>query len=481
MGRSLFSKLLMGYLTIFMITLAALTAAITFIYQSFVFSEKENTLSRGALEVVRQYEAWTRGEIGQEGFFKAVDAIGAVMDSKIYVLDVDGEALAEYHASAVTEDTDSSYIVGDLMSIMNGQEVFRRREYSAERDTYMVYHGTPMTADGVAEGAILQYSPVERIRAGLFQIYFQIWGVGLIMGVAGVLVIYLYSARTARFMRELERAANQIAAGEPVEDVATAGSDELSQFIEAFNEMKTKLEQIETMRRDFLASISHELRTPLTSVLGFIQGMEDGLVTKEETPAVLDIIQQETRRLINLTGDILDLVKMENGVGELFPERFRVFEALTFIIGTLNVKEKKPGLQVEMLCPDDLFIVADADRFRQIMLNLLSNAIKYTDPPGKVSVEAERQGRWAAFCVIDTGAGIEAEELPLIFERFYRSDKSRQSSTGGSGLGLSIAKAMVEQHGGQLRIESKTGEGTKAWFTMPMSAEDAGVHAQPAP
>ena len=467
MFKSLFSKLLITYLAIFVITLAALTAAITLIYQDFVFAEKQMTLARGAKEAELQYEAWIRGEIGQEGFYKAIDAIGAVMDSKIYILDVDGEALVQYYAAADKEARGSSYIVSDLVGIMNGQEVFRRREYSSERDTYMVYHGMPMTVDGTVEGAILQYSPVERIRSGLFEIYLQIWGVGLVMGIAGILVIYLYSSRTTKSLRELERAAFQIASGEAVEDIVSPGNDELSHLIDVFNEMKGKLEQIETMRREYIASISHELRTPLTSILGFIQGLEDGLVTPEESPLVLDIIQQEARRLISLTGDILDLVKMENGVGELFPERFRVIEALTFIIGSLNIKEKKPGLQVEMLCPEDLTIYAEMDRFRQIMLNLLSNAIKYTDPPGRVSVEVESRDAWAKVSVIDTGIGIEPEELPLIFERFYRADKSRQSKTGGSGLGLNIAKAMVEQHGGQIGVESKVGVGTTVWFTMP--------------
>jgi signal transduction histidine kinase len=332
----------------------------------------------------------------------------------------------------------------------------------------MVYHGMPMAVNGAVEGAILQYSPVERIRSGLFQIYMQIWGVGLVMGIVGVILIYLYSARTTKSLRELQRAASQIAAGESAEDIVSPGNDELSHLIQVFNEMKSQLEHIENMRRDFIAGISHELRTPLTSILGFVQGMEDGLVSQKEMPGVLDIIQRETRRLINLTGEILDLVKMENGASELFLERFRVFEALTFIIGSLNIKEKKPGLQVEMLCPEDLYIVADSDRFRQIMLNLLSNAIKYTDPPGVVSVEVERKGRWVLFEVIDTGVGIEAHELPMVFERFYRADKSRRTSTGGVGLGLNIAKVTVEQHGGQIGIESNVNEGTKVWFTMPV-------------
>ena len=468
MFRSSFSRLLAGYLAIFVITLAALTAAITFIYQDFVFSEKRVSLARGAREVELQYESWIRGEIGQEGFFKAIDAIGAVMDSKIYVLDVDGEALIQYHAGAPGVAEGGSYIVDDLLNIMNGREVFRRQEYSAERDTFMVYHGAPLSVDGAPEGAILQYSPVERIFGGLFDIYIRVWGVGAVMGVIGVALIYFYSARTTKSLRELERAALRIAAGETVEDIAIPGSDELSHLITVFNEMKEKLEQIETMRRDFIAGVSHELRTPLTSILGFVQGMRDGLVAPEEHYAVLDIIQQETRRLINLTGEILDLVKMENEIGELFPERFRVIEALTFIIGSLNIKEKKPGLQVDMLCPEDLYITADTDRFRQIMLNLLSNAINYTPATGRISVEVARAGKWARITVIDTGIGIEPEDLPLVFERFFRADKSRHSDTGGSGLGLNIAKAMVELHGGAIGIDSTPGKGTRVWFTMPV-------------
>jgi signal transduction histidine kinase len=290
------------------------------------------------------------------------------------------------------------------------------------------------------------------------------------VAVLSAVVIYIYAAKTTRSLRDMEWAAARLASGEPVEDLANVGNDELGRLVEVFNEMKRKLEQIENIRRDFLAGISHELRTPLTSILGFVQGMADGLVSERETPGVLNLIQEETRRMISLTGEILDLAKLENGVGDMFPERFRVFEALTFIIGTLNIKEKKPGLRVEMLCPEDLYVTADADRFRQIMLNLLSNAIKYTEPPGVVTVAADRQGKWAKFGVIDTGAGIGAEELPLVFERFYRTDKSRHSGTGGAGLGLNLTKAMVEQHGGRIWIESVLGQGAKIWFTLPLDS-----------
>jgi len=177
--------------------------------------------------------------------------------------------------------------------------------------------------------------------------------------------------------------------------------------------------------------------------------------------------------MINLTGEILELVKLESGPAELYIEKFSVFEAMTFIVGSLNINEKKPGLQVEMICPQDLYIYADADRFRQIMLNLLSNAIKYTEPPGTILIEVKDEEEQTRISVIDSGCGIDETEIDYVFERFYRTDKSRHSNTGGAGLGLNVAKTLVEQHGGKIGIESRLGEGTKVWFTIPHHKEEA--------
>jgi signal transduction histidine kinase len=460
----MFAKLLFGYLVIFALTLAAFTAAMSFIYQGVVFADKEKALARSGAVVNRQINNMYQGALGQEGLDEALYSIGYGMDARIYALEINWEDLASLQASADT----SGELARDLISIMQGKEVFRKQKYNRPTDSYMVFYGMPLLVDGIPRGAIIQYSPVEQIRSGLFQVYRQIWAIGAFVAVLSAVVIYLYAARTAKSLRDMERAASRLASGEPVEDLANVGNDELGRLVEVFNDMKRKLERVENIRRDFLAGISHELRTPLTSILGFVQGMSDGLVAEREMPGVLTIIQEETRRMISLTGEILDLAKLENGVGDMFPERFRIFEALIFIVGTLNVKEKKPGLRVEVFCPDDLYVTADTDRFRQIMLNLLSNAIKYTDPPGTIAVRVERQGKWARFGVIDTGVGIDATELPLVFERFYRTDKSRHSGTGGAGLGLNITKVMVEQHGGRIWIESVPGQGTKIWFTLPV-------------
>lgn len=467
MFKSLFAKLVAGYLIIFIFTLAAFSAAMSFIYQEFVFMEKEKALELGGKEVSRQIISYKMGNIGREDLETTMDSVGYVMDSRIYALELDKESLHN-QLDSLNESGTGSNLVSDLSKIMEGQEVFRKQEYSIELDSYVVFHGMPWEINGEVQGAILQYSPVEKIRSGIMKMYLQIFGIGAAISVLSAIVIYCYSANVSKPLRAMEKAASQLASGQTVEDIeVVSANDEVGRLVVAFNTMKQKLEQVENVRRDFIAGISHELRTPLTSILGFVQGLQDGLVPKDEVPVTLNIIQDETRRMINLTGEILDLVKLESGPGELYMERFRVFEAMAFIVGSLNINEKKPGLSVEMICPEDVYVYADADRFRQIMLNLLSNAIKYTDAPGKILVEVKDQESFTEFSVADSGIGIDAEEIGFVFERFYRTDKSRHSNTGGAGLGLNVAKALVEQHGGEIGIESKLGEGTRVWFTIP--------------
>lgn len=467
MFKSLFAKFVAGYLIIFMITLAAFSAAMSFIYQEFIFSEKQKALAQGGQEVARQIVAYRNGTIGREELEITMNSVGYVVDARIYALELDLHSLEDQLEEVEIQGNGGSNLIPDLYRMMQGEEVFRKQEYSVELDSYVVFHGMPWSVEGVPKGVVLQYSPVEKIRSGILNMYLQIWLVGGIISLLSAIVIYGYSANVSKPLRAMEKAAAQLASGETVEDIQVVSTnDEVGRLVVAFNTMKQKLEQIEKLRIDFIAGISHELRTPLTSLLGFVQGIQDGLVKQEEIPAVLDIVQDETRRMINLTGEILELVKLESGNSELYLEDFRLFEALTFIVGTLNLHEKKPGITLEMICPNDLFVRADADRFRQIMLNLLSNAIKYTEAPGQILIEVEDFGNKVKITVEDSGCGIEKEEIPYVFERFYRTDKSRHSNTGGAGLGLNVTKALVEQHGGEIGIDSDVGIGTKIWFLL---------------
>jgi signal transduction histidine kinase len=195
--------------------------------------------------------------------------------------------------------------------------------------------------------------------------------------------------------------------------------------------------------------------------------MSDGLVAEEEREAVLDIIQDETRRMIRLTGEILEMVKLETGSEKLYPEPFEILEAVTFLLESLKIHEIRPNLNMVLNISPNLRAFADADRFRQIMINLINNAMKYTEDSGSIRISARRTGEMIEISMRDTGRGIAQEQLPYIFERFYRADKSRHAATGGAGLGLNIVKSLVELHGGEIRVWSQLGEGTEFAFTIP--------------
>lgn len=227
--------------------------------------------------------------------------------------------------------------------------------------------------------------------------------------------------------------------------------------------------RLEQMRRDFVANVSHELRTPLTSIRGFLQAIDEGVV--QEPGAVrryVKVMLQETLRLIRLTHTLLDLSRL-TGTTRLAVAPVPVALAIEGALASLEprIEEKKLGVQVDV--PADLPpALADRDRLNQILINLLDNAIRFTPPGGRIAVRAQAGREGLLVSVQDTGAGIAPEDLPHIWERFYKADKSRRG--GGTGLGLVIVKELVEKHGGAVEAQSRPGQGSLFRFSLPAAA-----------
>lgn len=225
----------------------------------------------------------------------------------------------------------------------------------------------------------------------------------------------------------------------------------------------TDLKKLEQMRKDFVANVSHELKTPITSIKGFSETLLDGAMEdKQALEAFLKIILQESDRLQSLVHDLLDLSKIEQQNFHLSIQPFNLSETLEEVIKILAQKaaDREISLQLQK-DKDAIFVDGDRDRIKQIFLNLINNAITYSpDGENVVTSIKEKDGK-IYIDVQDTGIGIEVEEIPRIFERFYRVDKARSRNSGGTGLGLAIVKHLVEAHKGQISVESKIGEGTK--------------------
>ncbi len=231
----------------------------------------------------------------------------------------------------------------------------------------------------------------------------------------------------------------------------------------------TESVRAEEMQRQFVANVSHELRTPLTSIRGFVEPLLDGTVEDPERQRkYLEIIRQETIRLTNLIAELLELTRLETGAEALRIARVDFAELVEDALVQMEAQWRRKELQVDTELGESLWVEVDGDRMRQVLLNLLDNAIRYTPPGGKIQIKAQLAADQLKVSVSDTGVGIPPEELPRIWQRFYKVDRARARDDAGTGLGLSIVKHIVEAHGGQVWADSTPGRGTTVGFSIPV-------------
>lgn len=233
----------------------------------------------------------------------------------------------------------------------------------------------------------------------------------------------------------------------------------------------TELRRLERVRQDFVANVSHELRTPLTSIKGFIETLLQGAIDDpSHNRQFLGLVEEDVNRLARLTDDLLELSKVES-LGK--PKTIQAIDVPRIVHEV--VESLKPQIHTKQLTitvdphPRLREVQGDPDQIRQVVWNLLDNAIKYNVEDGRIEMTLHADEAWLSVRVADTGIGIPAEELPRIFERFYRVDKARSRALGGTGLGLSIVKRIVEAHGGQVEVESELGRGSTFQLTLPFS------------
>jgi histidine kinase len=295
----------------------------------------------------------------------------------------------------------------------------------------------------------------------------------LASSIVAVLVSLLVSRQVVAPVREMMLASQRISEGHYNERVQVPGDvskdelDELSQLALRFNRMAASLEQTEVMRRQLIADVTHELRTPLTAVKGSMEGLIDGVLPADE--GTFQQIISEAERLQRLVNDLQELSRVEAGAYELNIHSYRVSDLLTAAEARLGRQFEEKGVILEIALPNDLpQVLTDEDRIGQVLLNLVGNALQYTPPGGNVQVTATAQRGEVYIAVSDSGMGIPAEHLPHLFTRFYRVDKSRSRAGGGSGIGLTIAKYLVEAQGGSIWAQSEgASRGSTFTFSLP--------------
>lgn len=290
----------------------------------------------------------------------------------------------------------------------------------------------------------------------------------VIVLIISTVIIYFTTIKMTAPIKEMSVAANKIGRGDFDIQLPEYSEQEFNDLASAFNEMASSLKSYDTMRNSFIANVSHELRTPMTSIGGFVDGMLDNTIPPNEQKHYMKIISSEVHRLTRLVRSMLNLAKIE--AGELQPN-FTSFSVLDPIVDTLVTFERRleeKNIEIRGLDTDKRYnLWADSDLIHQVIYNLLENAIKFVNKDGYISFHFEEIGYLTVIYIRNSGEGLSQEELSLVFDRFYKTDKSRGIDKNGVGLGLNIARSIVKLHGGKIQVRSVLGEYTEFMFSLP--------------
>jgi signal transduction histidine kinase len=289
--------------------------------------------------------------------------------------------------------------------------------------------------------------------------------IGLISCAFSIIVGWILASRISRPIAKTAEIAKHISSGNyNIRFESETKTKELNNLVSAINYLATDLESQEKLRKQLTTNVAHELRTPLTAIRSYLEAMIEGLW--ETTPKRLSGCLEEVKRLSNLVADLERLAKIEGDNLKLNKTTIDLMDVVNLINSNFSAEADKKNIYISVEGSSSL-IFADKDRISQVVTNLLSNAIKYTPIGGQIRLEVKDLDKSGSIIVEDTGIGISKEELPLVFERFYRTDKSRNRKTGGAGIGLTIVKSIIVAHGGNISIESEENQGSRFIVSFP--------------
>ncbi|GAB4227717.1 MAG: ATP-binding protein [Elainellaceae cyanobacterium] len=313
---------------------------------------------------------------------------------------------------------------------------------------------------------------VRQVRTQLLQSFEDAWSQGalwsMVVGAsaAGGLS-YLVSKRIMKPLIQMEEITKKFAAGHLDERVPASEIPEVDQLAASFNRMATSLEDVEHRRRELVSDLTHELRTPLTVLKGYLEGLADGTI--EPSTDIYQRLSREVTRMQRLVNDLQELSKMEAGYLPIDARPLDLQPLIRAIVEKFSdqLAEHSPEIRLDYP-PGTPLVLADPERVEQILVNLIGNALRYTTV-GSVTVKVDQEGEFLWISVIDTGQGIAEADLPHVFERFWRADRSRNRTSGGTGIGLAICRRLVELQGGKIRAISDLGKGSIFQFSLPIA------------
>ena len=473
--KSLFTKNFLMYAAVIVLSFTLLGTV--FLYQVGRFSaeEQEKLMSKTVDACASMTSAFftSRNNQGWDDTFGRTYLVGLQQQAKdcdgvIFVGEASGRLLA------VATEEYSQYQEQIMLPMTAVNTLLETGAYDAQSKFYdflnvpCVIRGMLIQGkNGGVEGMIFVALPTDHSTT-LYVRLSKIFMTMTFLVLLGTLIVTIVIVRsTVKPLKQMARAARSYSRGDfSVRVPLPKRQDELYDMTLSFNHMANAMENIEENRRTMLASVSHDLRTPMTTIGGFVDGILDGTIKSDQQRQYLEIISEEVKRLSRMANSLLSISRLEDG-NALQKSTFDLSEMIRRIIIGFEKQLSAKEVEGDLTIPESLTVVADHDALFQVIYNLMDNALKFIDQGGTLTVYLEEAGGKARFHIINTGGEIPPDQLPHIFERFYKGDSARTGVKNGSGLGLYIVKTVINKHGGD--VYAKSGDGkTEFCFSLPI-------------
>jgi len=502
------TRLVVTYLLLITLGVGALVARLGWQLQHNLVEEAEHELETEAFLIANALretaDELSKNKLAPQTLVPVLSRYVADAGGRVTVIGRDFQVIASSEPEIVPPHREHKH--PEILGALAGQEEhdIRLDEWTGARRLFVA---VPLRHDEDLVGVVQVSIPYEQVENGIRLAWLNVAGTGLVIALLAVPISLWLAGTILGPVRQLRAAAVRIARGQFRPRLSVEGHDELAELSQAFNEMAEQLEALLDRQRQFVADASHELRTPLTGIkLRSEALLAGGRDDPEVAERFLREIDAEADRLARLSNSLLDLARLNGRAPAITRAPLDLTALVRQVVERFELRASQAGIRLGASLPENTLLVsAQHDQLDQALSNLLDNALKYTPAGGQVTIrvtadreqgskgaretrrpgDKERGGEGEVSLspplavspsppaslliqVTDTGPGIPAEDLPHIFERFYRVDKARTRAQGGAGLGLSITKAIVEAHGGQIGAESTPGRGTRVWFTLPL-------------
>lgn len=480
MRRSLFVKYFLTCASLIMVSIGIMGLALLLFASQHFKTERYAQLQRN-IEKASEYLFISAEMQGHEQIFRSenlmylnilADAVGA----DIFLLNEAGEILlcteespcGHIHATLPEEVMSQLRESGHYREIGNLAGVYEANYYTV---------GVPITVNDQVVGYMMSSS---NSTAALEQFLIQILKMFLISAtlvlIVVCIIIYFVTYQLVKPLKEMSGAAKKFGDGDFSTRLRIHSYDEVGELAISLNNMAQSLSTLETMRRSFISNVSHELKTPMQTIGGFIDGILDGTIPADQQKKYLRIVSDEIKRLSMIVRTMLELARIEAGQIPLDKKPVDLVELICKTLFSLERQIEGKQLTVSGLETDKIHVEADENLIQQVIYNLVENAIKFSNPEGYLEFGFRREGATVHLQIKNSGEGIAADEIPLVFDRFYKSDRSRGQDKSGVGLGLYIVRSIVSLHGGVITVESVQGEYCAFTVSLP-----AGKSALPPP